>query len=131
MYRTNYAGGAERCKYQFEVASPLPFGRVVKLDSSGELQLAGASDANAIGYTGRTHDDPSGGYFQDVLPKCYPDAVRLEIASGDSLDPGEIAYQAADGKVASTGTVRIGVCVELVSGVNATPGATTYWIIPG
>lgn len=72
--------------------------RIVKL-ASGVLALCGASDANALG-----------------VMRAGNGMTRVrgiaEIEASGAISAGNIAYQAASGKVASSGTVRVGVALS-------------------
>jgi len=82
----------------------------VKIDGNGDLQLAGATDENAIGFTA------AGLYERDALPRTYHDAIELEIAAGNTIASGDVVNQADDGKIQSGGTVRVGVAIRGGSG---------------
>jgi hypothetical protein len=91
-------------------AGPLPGNRVVKL-VDGFLQLADAADDAAIGAASTPTYVTYLTGFQSVTQHSSQ-FVRVEIAAGDALSAGDVAYQADDGYAASTGTVRIGVAYE-------------------
>ena len=106
---------------QFACGGAISANRLVKLNSSRQIEHCGASDANCIGATvGPPAPDTTeiGGVATGAQPFATgPIVVRkveefyldVVVAAGDSLAAGGIAYQAADGKVASSGTVRVGV----------------------
>jgi hypothetical protein len=98
-------------------AGPMPGNRVVKL-VGGFLQLADAADDAAIGATVTPTYVTYLTGFQSVS-RHSSQFVRVEIEDGDSLSAGDVAYQAADGYAASTGTVRIGVAYEGGTGGDA------------
>jgi hypothetical protein len=86
--------------------------RFVKLDSSGFLQLADEDDENAIG-VGQNNVGAAANANCGVRVQLLngPGLVEVEVAATVTLESGDIAYRAADGKVSDTGTVRAGVCL--------------------
>lgn len=72
--------------------------RIVKL-ASGVLALCGAADTNAIG-----------------VMRAGNGVTRVrgivEVEASGPITAGNVAYQAANGKVAASGTVRAGVALN-------------------
>jgi hypothetical protein len=92
-----------------ETPGPLPPNRVVTLDA-GYLALAADDDEDAIGFT---IVDPSAFllFRQAVATRPTFSNVELEVAAGVTITPSEIVYQAADGMISDSGTIRVGVAL--------------------
>jgi hypothetical protein len=80
--------------------------RVIKLGADGFLALAGAADANAVGFsgggTGAAKDS-----FPFIVRNCQG-AVELETTG--AITRGDVVNQAANGMVQSGGgTIRVGI----------------------
>ena len=107
----------------------IPPRRLVIMDSDGTLSLAAATSDNVIGVVDTAEktivfgfeaggwSDFSTGLHVYLLPSARQPLV--DVATGDTIDPGDIVFQANDGKVASTGTVRFGV--SITAGNDTTP----------
>ena len=102
--------------------------RVLKIVGT-EFALAGASDANACGFMTAAHSfDGSGnpviettaGAFQPRGSSNHSGLVWLEAAAGASFTAGAIAYQAANGQVSHTGTVRVGLMIQIIRASSPT-----------
>ena len=95
---------------RFATAGSIAANRIVKLASDGTLSLAGAADENAIGATtvGAATGLNTG---PPVHLKTAPGVALVEVAAAVTITRGNVAYQAASGKVADTGTVRAGVAI--------------------
>ena len=96
----------------FQASAALAVYRRVKLDASGKLTYAGAADQNAIGVTMRAAFAADEWVPVRLLTAdgTMPYTAAGAIAVTDSL------YAAANGKVASTGTVLAGLPLEAVAG---------------
>lgn len=84
----------------------------VKL-AAGVLALADENDENAVGVglgSVAVATDINQGIRVRLLNA--PGGVEVIVAAGVTLAAGDIAYAAAGGKVADTGTVRRGLCLS-------------------
>lgn len=90
----------------FPADGTLPPNRLVRL-SSGVLALAGATSADVLGATvgGVGIDAPNGSVAMRSSSSSYLVEANGAVTEG-------IVYQAADGKIASSGTVEAGVALE-------------------
>jgi hypothetical protein len=96
---------------RFPTDGALAANRLVVLGSDGFPDLASATSENAIGATlgaiGGAADQNRGVL---IALRNKPGVIEVEVAAGVTLAIGAIAYQANDGKLSDTGTVRAGVC---------------------
>lgn len=89
----------------------LPAHRIVKLGSDGFPDLAGAADENSIGVTrGAVDAATDSNRGPSIALRNNPGLKLVEVAAGASLEPGDVGYQAANGMLSDSGTVRAGVC---------------------
>ncbi|TWT76093.1 hypothetical protein Pla123a_28820 [Posidoniimonas polymericola] len=91
----------------FPASERLPGARLVRLDGSGELALAAAASTDVIAAT--LPSDALHGDGPTRVAMRSAAAVLVVEASGE-VTLGAV-YQAADGKVAASGTVRVGVAI--------------------
>lgn len=83
--------------------------------TGGQFALAG-NDVKAIGVivTGRYS------HTGDVQQALLRSAPRLVMVASEAVDAGEEVYAAADGKVATTGSVLEGIALTDAAGNNST-----------
>lgn len=106
----------------------IPARRLVKLTSSSEFALAGASDENAFGVTWESGSDRCVRLLGSTTSLTYksgdpPPSLGSPLGQGPyvlleaqpDVQVGGVVYQAANGLIAPTGTVRVGIAVELVA----------------
>ena len=75
--------------------------RLLVIVSSGVLALAGATDANVVGATTR----PAFASGDKIDVALVTKQGTVELVAAGAITAGATVYQAASGKVASTGTV--------------------------
>jgi hypothetical protein len=107
--------GLNHYERRFPTATGVSANRFVKLGSDGNLVHAAATDLNVIGVSlgacGATTNVNAGAL---VALRNRPGCVDVEIAAAQTLQSGDIAYQAANGMVQSstTGAARAGLVIK-------------------
>lgn len=91
-----------------DAASAVSKGRLVKLTAGGKVEHAGATGAIFGAITEKA--DPAKLFSAvDVAVHYGTAVVALSVVEDDTIDAGAAVFAAADGQVASTGTVQVGV----------------------
>lgn len=104
-----YSGGP----IGFEAASKVEKGRLVAVNSEGKIEHA--DDTGAIFGAVTEIADPSTVLRPNDAAVHYGNvAVKLSVAGGDAtgIKAGAAVFAAADGEVAASGTVQVGVAVR-------------------
>jgi len=89
-------------------AGPLPYARLVKI-TAGYLALVDAADTNALGAIQLPPGAPDYASAAQFVTRFADGQLLLEIAAGVGITQGQEVFQADGGKIADTGTVRVGV----------------------
>lgn len=98
----------------FRSSAALGENLIVKLDGSGQLELAGATDFDALGTTQRevfTADAPV------AVKKFHAGCSGIFVSAG-AIAVGAIIYQAANGRVDDSGSVKRGIALTATSGAG-------------
>lgn len=91
-----------------DVAGAVSKGRLVKLTANGKVEHAGATGAIFGAVTEKA--DPEKLFSASDVAVHYGTAVvALSVVADDTIAAGAAVFAAADGQVASTGTVQVGV----------------------
>jgi len=88
--------------------------RLLVIVSSGVLALAGATDANVVGATTR----PAFASGDKIDVALVTKQGTVELVAAGAITAGATVYQAASGKVASTGTVVVGIALTGATAAN-------------